>query len=84
MFLTRMGCNSKMIITGDLTQIDLPRQVTSGMREAVDVLRDIEGIGIVHLGQKDIVRHKLVTRIVEAYDKFKKQHNDESINKDRL
>lgn len=84
MFLTRMGCNSKMIITGDLTQIDLPRQVTSGMREVVDVLRDIEGIGIVHLGQKDIVRHKLVTRIVEAYDKFKKQHNDESINKDRL
>ncbi len=84
MFLTRMGCNSKMIITGDLTQIDLPRQVTSGMREAVTVLQDIEGIGIVHLGQKDIVRHKLVTRIVEAYDKFKKQHNDESFNKDRL
>lgn len=84
MFLTRMGCNSKMIITGDLTQIDLPRQVTSGMKEAVDVLQGIAGIGIVHLVQKDIVRHKLVTRIVEAYDKFKKQHNDESINKDRL
>jgi phosphate starvation-inducible protein PhoH and related proteins len=84
MFLTRMGFNTKMIITGDLTQIDLPRQVTSGMREAVSVLEGIEGIGIVKLEQKDIVRHKLVTRIVEAYDKYKNQNNDESINKDRL
>lgn len=84
MFLTRMGFNTKMIITGDLTQIDLPRQVTSGMREAVSVLEGIEGIGIMKLEQKDIVRHKLVTRIVEAYDKYKNQNNDESINKDRL
>ncbi len=82
MFLTRMGCNTKMIITGDLTQIDLPRQQTSGMKEAVSVLRDIEGIGIIRLDQKDIVRHKLVTKIVEAYNKLKSQHNDESFNKD--
>lgn len=81
MFLTRMGWNTKMIITGDLTQIDLPRQQTSGMKEAVSVLDGIEGIGIVRLDQKDIVRHKLVTKIVEAYNKLMIQHNDESINK---
>lgn len=82
MFLTRMGWNTKMIITGDLTQIDLPRQQTSGMKEAINVLDGIEGIGIIKLNQKDIVRHKLVTKIVEAYDKLKiQENNNESINK---
>lgn len=82
MFLTRMGWNTKMIITGDLTQIDLPRQQISGMKEAVSVLNGIEGIGIVKLNREDIVRHKLVTKIVEAYDKLKTQDiNNESINK---
>lgn len=82
MFLTRMGWNTKMIITGDLTQIDLPRQQISGMKEAVSVLNGIEGIGIVKLDREDIVRHKLVTKIVEAYDKLKTQDiNNESINK---
>ena len=68
MFLTRMGWNTKMIITGDMTQIDLPRGQKSGLTEAIDILKDVEDIGFVKLGQKDIVRHKLVTRIVNAYD----------------
>ncbi len=86
MFLTRMGWNTKMIITGDLTQIDLPRQTQSGLKDAVHILNGIEGIGIINLTQKDIVRHKLVTRIVEAYEKRDKNieinHIDnESFNK---
>ncbi len=73
MFLTRMGMNTKMIITGDLTQIDLPREQRSGLKEALKILDGVEGIGVVRLGQKDIVRHKLVTRIVNAYDKYDKE-----------
>ena len=73
MFLTRMGINTKMIITGDLTQIDLPREQRSGLKEALKILDGIDGIGIVRLGQKDIVRHKLVTSIVNAYDKYDKE-----------
>ena len=73
MFLTRMGMNTKMIITGDLTQIDLPREQRSGLKEALKILDGVEGIGVVKLGQKDIVRHKLVTRIVNAYDKYDKE-----------
>lgn len=84
MFLTRMGWNTKMIITGDMTQIDLPHEQKSGLKEALSILRGIEGIGVVELNRKDIVRHKLVTRIVNAYEKFDKKPNkkDESINKD--
>ena len=83
MFLTRMGWNTKMIITGDMTQIDLPRSQKSGLVEALEILRDVEGIGVGELNRKDIVRHKLVTRIVNAYEKFDKNNNkDESINKD--
>lgn len=73
MFLTRMGMNTKMIITGDLTQIDLPREQRSGLKEALKILDGVEGIGVVKLEQKDIVRHKLVTRIVNAYDKYDKE-----------
>ena len=73
MFLTRMGMNTKMIITGDLTQIDLPREQRSGLKEALKILDGVEGSGVVKLGQKDIVRHKLVTRIVNAYDKYDKE-----------
>ncbi len=73
MFLTRMGMNTKMVITGDLTQIDLPREQRSGLKEALKILDGVEGIGVVNLGQKDIVRHKLVTRIVNAYDKYDKE-----------
>ena len=73
MFLTRMGWNTKMVITGDMTQIDLPKSQKSGLVEALDILRGVEGIGIVELNRKDIVRHKLVTRIVNAYEKFDKK-----------
>ena len=73
MFLTRMGMNTKMIISGDLTQIALPREQRSGLKEALKILDGVEGIGVVKLGQKDIVRHKLVTRIVNAYDKYDKE-----------
>ena len=69
MFLTRMGMNTKMIVTGDTTQIDLPHSVRSGLIEALHLLKDVKGIGFIELTKKDIVRHKLVTRIVEAYEK---------------
>jgi phosphate starvation-inducible PhoH-like protein len=90
MFLTRMGWNTKMIITGDMTQVDLPRQQKSGLREALEILHNVEGISIVNLNQKDIVRHKLVTRIVNAYDAYDKKiaslksnnKQNESIDKD--
>jgi len=74
MFLTRMGWNTKMIITGDMTQIDLPKSQLSGLKEALRVLSGIEGIGVVELNKKDIVRHKLVTRIVNAYERFDEAH----------
>lgn len=70
MFLTRLGMNAKMIITGDATQIDLPKSVTSGLIHALKVLKDVPGIGKIEYGKKDIVRHALVQRIVEAYNKF--------------
>ena len=68
MFLTRLGMNAKMIITGDETQIDLPRSVQSGLVQALRILKDVPGIGKVEFGKKDIVRHSLVQRIVEAYE----------------
>jgi phosphate starvation-inducible PhoH-like protein len=67
MFLTRMGFDSKCVVTGDLTQIDLPANKTSGLLEARDTLSRVAGIGIAHLGEEDVVRHKLVKRIVKAY-----------------
>jgi len=73
MFLTRMGWNTKMIITGDMTQIDLPRSQKSGLIEALHILNDVEGIGVVNLDRRDIVRHKLVTRIVNAYEQYDKE-----------
>lgn len=72
MFLTRLGMNAKMIVTGDMTQIDLPASATSGLKEAMGILKNVPGIGRVEFNKKDIVRHKLVQRIVEAYDKFDK------------
>lgn len=69
MFLTRLGMNAKMIITGDITQIDLPHSQTSGLVQALRVLRDVPGIARVEFDKKDIVRHQLVQRIVEAYEK---------------
>ena len=76
MFLTRMGWNTKMMITGDLTQVDLPKGQRSGLREAYDLLRDIEGISFIEMNQKDIVRHKLVTRIGNAYERYDRERQD--------
>ena len=77
MFLTRMGWNTKMIITGDMTQIDLPHEQKSGLKEALKILGGVEGISVVELGKKDIVRHKLVTRIVDAYEAYDNVRNQE-------
>ena len=77
MFLTRMGWNTKMISTGDMTQIDLPHSQKSGLIEALHILNNIEGIGVVNLDQRDIVRHKLVTRIVNAYEEYDKSYKEQ-------
>ena len=73
MFLTRLGMNSKMVITGDFTQVDLPRGVPSGLRDALDKLEGIRGIGFVHFGKQNIVRHPLVSAIVERYDERERE-----------
>lgn len=78
MFLTRLGMNAKMIITGDVTQIDLPRSTQSGLIQALKVLKDVPGIGKVEFGKKDIVRHALVQRIVEAYEKADNEREKEA------
>lgn len=73
MFLTRMGFGSKVVITGDVTQIDLPADKTSGLKEAMKVLRDVEGVAICKLTKEDVVRHVMVQRIIEAYAKFEEK-----------
>ena len=70
MFLTRLGFGSKAIITGDITQVDLPRGKTSGLVTASKILNNVEGIDMVHLSKYDIVRHPLVQKIIEAYDVY--------------
>ena len=82
MFLTRMGWNTKMIITGDMTQIDLPHEQRSGLREALDILSGVEGISVIRFTQKDIVRHKLVTRIVNAYNAYDKKMKENKAEND--
>ncbi len=90
MFLTRMGTNTKMIVTGDMTQIDLPASQTSGLIQALKILKGIKGISFIEMNKKDIVRHKLVTRIVEAYERYdestgaaaKGRHKANATNKD--
>jgi len=69
MFLTRLGANSRMVVTGDLTQVDLPRGTRSGLRDAREILDGVEGVSFTEFTGADVVRHKIVTRIVEAYDK---------------
>jgi phosphate starvation-inducible PhoH-like protein len=76
MFLTRMGNNAKFIVTGDLTQIDLPRNQSSGLLQAASILHNIKGIDIIYLDHKDIVRHRLVTSIIDAYEKLKEGNNN--------
>lgn len=70
MFLTRMGFNSRVVVTGDITQTDLPQNVTSGLKVGERILQDIEGISFIYFGESDVVRHPLVARIVKAYDSF--------------
>jgi phosphate starvation-inducible PhoH-like protein len=74
MFLTRLGFGSKVVVTGDITQVDLPREQASGLIQVQDILGDVDGISFVHFGHEDVVRHKLVQRIVEAY----KKHSEET------
>ena len=68
MFLTRLGENSKMVVNGDITQIDLPRHQQSGLREAIHVLRHVKEIGFTEFTHKDVVRHKLVQKVIQAYE----------------
>jgi len=77
MFLTRLGFGSRMVVTGDLGQVDLPRGVTSGLREAAKVLENVKGVGIVHLAPLDVIRHEVVTRIVEAYGAYEEKRRAE-------
>lgn len=83
MFLTRMGMNTKMIITGDMTQIDLPSSQTSGLIQAMKILKGVKGISFIELNKKDIVRHKLVTRIVEAYEKYEEKKKEDRLPKEQ-
>jgi len=71
MFVTRLGFNSKAVITGDVTQIDLPNARRSGLLEAIDILQRVEGLTFVHFDESDVVRHHLVQRIIRAYDEHK-------------
>ena len=80
MFLTRMGMNTKMIITGDLTQVDLPRGTMSGLRETINILKDVKGISFVYMNDKDIVRNKLVTLIVKAYEKAEAENKLKTVH----
>jgi phosphate starvation-inducible PhoH-like protein len=79
MFLTRMGLNARFIITGDITQIDLPRRSNSGLVFAMKILKNIESISIVEFNKKDIVRHRLVRDIVEAYDKHAEEKKEKRV-----
>ena len=77
MFLTRMGWNTKMIVTGDRTQVDLPSSIQSGLTEAIRILKDVPGIAFIEMDRSDIVRHKLVTKIVEAYEQDAKRRKED-------
>ena len=77
MFLTRMGRSAKFMITGDLTQVDLPRSQKSGLAQAVNLLMKVKGIAIIRLNEKDVVRHRLVRRIIKEYDKLPTDYRKE-------
>ena len=83
MFLTRLGFGSRMVVTGDLEQVDLPRGTTSGLRQACRILRGVKGVGIVCLEPVDIIRHEVVTRIVEAYGAWQKKREKQDGDRDR-
>ena len=69
MFLTRLGSNSRMIVTGDLSQIDLPKGMPSGLQDALQTLDDVRGVGFIRFTERDVIRHQLVSRIVRAYER---------------
>ena len=79
MFVTRLGFNSKAVITGDITQIDLPNARRSGLLEAVDILKNVEGLTFVYFDEADVVRHHLVQRIIRAYDEHKTRIAEEQM-----
>ena len=79
MFLTRLGFNSKAVVTGDITQTDLPFGKKSGLVESMKILKDLEGIHIHNFSSRDVVRHKLVQRIINAYEKYEKENADKSV-----
>ena len=79
--MTRLGTNAKMIITGDMTQIDLPTSQVSGLVQAIHILKGVQGIGKIEFSKKDIVRHKLVQHIVEAYERFDEKQKEIRRNK---
>lgn len=83
MFLTRMGISSKFIVTGDITQIDLPKRQISGLKQAPYLLSNIEGVDFVYLNGNDIVRHTLVTKIINAYQKLDDQEEEEKLNREK-
>ena len=84
MFLTRLGFNSKAIITGDITQIDLPNDKKSGLKEAMKILKDIEDISICQLTFRDVVRHQLVQKIIQAYEKYDiKRAEEKKLNSEK-
>lgn len=74
MFLTRMGKDAKFLLTGDPGQIDLPRRVISGLKEALLILKNVEGIQMIHLDDKDVIRHKLVKKVIDAYKNIEHQN----------
>ena len=76
MFLTRIGFGSTAVITGDITQIDLPKHQTSGLNQALAILAGVEGISFTHFSSRDVVRHPMVQRIVQAYDKAESRDNE--------
>lgn len=80
MFLTRLGFGSKAVVTGDITQIDLPRGTKSGLAEAVNVLKDIPDIAVHFLSDRDIVRHSLVQKIIRAYERYENSHAEKAVN----
>jgi len=82
MFLTRIGFGSKVVITGDITQIDLPKREQSGLVEAIKVLRGIEGISFVWFKEEDVVRHPIVARIIKAYEEFERSKEEQSTGKE--
>jgi len=79
MFLTRLGFGSKVVVTGDITQIDLPSGKTSGLVKVMDILQDIEGISFITLTQQDVVRHRLVQRIIQAYESYEENNKTRTV-----